>query len=597
MEKYYELDPNEVVISEEEQQKIREADYINGKRVIAYIQNKKYKNYNPNEVIIPEEKQQEIREADYYDGKKTIVYYKDEEFKYYSLNPQYILGNYGSYYSIKDNVKCIPHKNKQGFIYYILKEGGKTEYIHKAILKEFFPIKGCEKLKVAHINGNKNDCIYDEKNNRINLAWFSGRNPYKKETEIPILTKEQQYQIKNSDYVGGKRVIVYNDNEEFRIHPKYNSYAISNFGRVYSFIRNKQLNLHLDKKGYERAMIEGQSYPVHRLVLETFAPCSNSNELQVNHIDCNKTHNIYYPNDNKKSNLEWVTPAQNVAHAIKYGHRGLPLIGETHPSHIYTDSQVYKICELIASNKYSNRQIAEQLGIEYTNSIKYIISGIRQKKCWKHISDKFPEIKVKYNRNTYEESEIYKICELLSSNKYTTKQIAEQLGRECNSTFQCMITNIRNKKRWKHISDKFPNIQLNNKDNIYKICELLSNSNISEEQIAKQVGMEYNDSFKTLLYNIRNKKRWKHISDKFPEIYINYNKSCNIKKEKIYKICELLSNNISAKEIAKQVGEEYNNSFTTLLSDIRNKKYWNTISDQFPNIKPKFKWNKQNKNK
>ena len=54
-----------------------------------------------------------------------------------------------------------------------------------------------------------------------------------------------------------------------------------------------------------------KSYLVHRLVAKYFIP-NPDNKEQVNHIDGDKLNNHY-------SNLEWVTPKENMAHALKAG--------------------------------------------------------------------------------------------------------------------------------------------------------------------------------------------------------------------------------------------------------------------------------------
>lgn len=50
---------------------------------------------------------------------------------------------------------------------------------------------------------------------------------------------------------------------------------------------------------------KSKSFPIHRLVLYTFNPVKNMKNLQVNHINWNKT-------DNRLLNLEWVTPKENM---------------------------------------------------------------------------------------------------------------------------------------------------------------------------------------------------------------------------------------------------------------------------------------------
>lgn len=95
---------------------------------------------------------------------------------------------------------------------------------------------------------------------------------------------------------------------------KYNYYVIDN-GSIFSEKTNKILSTHLDRYGYEKVRlisIDGKrhTYSVHRLVLENFNPIDNMENLQVNHKDGNKL-------NNNLDNLEWVTPKENIKHAIK----------------------------------------------------------------------------------------------------------------------------------------------------------------------------------------------------------------------------------------------------------------------------------------
>ena len=91
-------------------------------------------------------------------------------------------------------------------------------------------------------------------------------------------------------------------------------YAVSNLGRVASLqyhgkksfsimsqstdpLKYKTVKLRDWKKNYAR------SYPVHRLVAETFLP-NPDNKPQVDHIDTN-------PSNNKVTNLKWATNLEN----------------------------------------------------------------------------------------------------------------------------------------------------------------------------------------------------------------------------------------------------------------------------------------------
>ena len=114
---------------------------------------------------------------------------------------------------------------------------------------------------------------------------------------------------------------------------------------------------------------------VHRLVLENFYPHPNRNNMQVNHINGDKS-------DNRLDNLEWMTPGENTRDANKkgLGHQ-MNQNGENNSMSHLTEEQVIEIIrETKKHNRKTDQKIADQYGVT-----RKTISHIRNNITWKYI--------------------------------------------------------------------------------------------------------------------------------------------------------------------------------------------------------------------
>lgn len=140
----------------------------------------------------------------------------------------------------------------------------------------------------------------------------------------------------------------------------YENYFVSDLGRVKTKQgRYKKINYGICKYGYLDLWKDNKSkrFRVHRLVAEQFVP-NPYNKEQVNHIDGNKK-------NNQANNLEWVTPKENIQHAINNNLSSIKFGSRNHSAKL-TESDVLYIRDVAKKTK-TVRELAEQFNVSTTN--------------------------------------------------------------------------------------------------------------------------------------------------------------------------------------------------------------------------------------
>ena len=234
-------------------------------------------------------------------------------------------------------------------------------------------------------------------------------------------------------------------------------YFADDSGHIWSESKQAFLSEYVDKNGYKKVVLmttdkppgRGHRFSVHRLIMETFCPVDNMNQLQVDHIngDCQ---------DNSLSNLRWTTAIENLNNPnTKPNRRVYDQDGTHNASAKLSEEQLENFVNDINSGNYTRKQICQKY-----NMCDETLRNILNRQTYKNI-EIFDSLKPKfisdYGRNVQgnknpraklNECQVQEIINIL----LTTKESYFSIAKKYNVSVSA-ISNIKNKNTWKHLTE------------------------------------------------------------------------------------------------------------------------------------------------
>lgn len=157
---------------------------------------------------------------------------------------------------------------------------------------------------------------------------------------------------------------------EVRPIPGFPGYTVSTDGVVYG-LSGKPLSPH-PIGPYLRVSPRQRAVMVHRLVALAFLGPPPDGKTQVNHVDGD-------PSNNSITNLEYVTPSENVRHSIDVlGRQRAP--GVRNANAVFTDDDVREMRAAFDAGE-NCASIARRVGRDHTN-----VWRICTRRGWRHIT-------------------------------------------------------------------------------------------------------------------------------------------------------------------------------------------------------------------
>jgi hypothetical protein len=249
-------------------------------------------------------------------------------------------------------------------------------------------------------------------------------------------------------------------------------YAIDENGNIFDYALSRYITQRISKNGYKCVQLASTSntvrtYLVHTLVMDAFCICKKVGDDVIRHIDGNKLNNNIYnlkyisSEANQKEMSAKYTKMLNIdKNTVVDVQDGNYKNTETKGNALLTDEQIHEACHLM-SRGMNYKQILWTMGLPDTQNLRGVLSRIKSHKAYTEISSQYnlPEVKSRAEAIKLDNATVENICNMIargaSDDQICYMYRFHPFNRKMYDKFKKIVNNIRMKKTYVNISDKY----------------------------------------------------------------------------------------------------------------------------------------------